>query len=80
MALFMQPLSNGDEQAWKNVLNDYRKTRKERDLKKAELDRHIALSGYIMNGSTEEEAERKVNRSFSHINHSITVKYLGKVF
>ena len=29
-------------------------------IKDAELDRHIALSGYIMDGSTEEEAEKKL--------------------
>jgi len=44
MALFMQPLSNEDEQEWKNVLNDYRKTRKDRDLRKTELDRIVAMS------------------------------------
>ena len=80
MALFMQPLSNGDEQAWKNVLNDYRKTRKERDLKKAELDRHIALSGYIMNGSTEEEAERKVNEIIQSYKSQYNSEILGKKY
>ena len=39
---------------WKSVINDFRKTRSERDLKKAEMDRQVALSGYIIDGVSED--------------------------
>ena len=43
-----------------------------------ELDRHIALSGYIMEGVTEDEAEQKGRgRLIIRINHNITAKYLA---
>jgi len=80
MALFMQPLSNEDEQEWKNVLNDYRKTRKDRDLRKTELDRIVAMSGYIMNGSTEEDAEKKVNETIQSYKSQYNSEILGKKY
>jgi ABC-type ATPase involved in cell division len=80
MALFMRPVSKEDELMWKNVLNDYRKTRRDRDLKKAELDRHIALSGYIMDGSTEEDAERKVNEIIQSYKSQYNSEILGKKY
>jgi len=80
MALFLRPVNKEDDLTWKNVLNDYRKTRKDRDMKKAELDRHVALSGYIMNGSTEEEAERKVNEIIQSYKSQYNSEILGKKY
>jgi len=60
MTLLMRPAGDDDDLEWKGVLEDYRRTRNERDQQKALLERHIAQSGYIMDGSSEEEAEKKV--------------------
>jgi len=80
MALFMQPISEDDETAWKNVLSDYRKTRKERDQKKAELDRVIAMSGYIMEGTSEDVAEKKVDEVIQSYKSQYNSEILGKKY
>ena len=59
MTLLMKPIDDETDSEWKSVMNDFRKTRSERDQKKAEMDRQIALSGYIIDGVSEEEAEHK---------------------
>lgn len=51
MTLLMQPIDDESDLVWKEIINDYRKTRSEKDLKLDELDSHIALSGYIIDGS-----------------------------
>jgi AAA15 family ATPase/GTPase len=80
MTLLMRPVDDEDDQEWRSTLNDYRKTRSERDLKKVELDRHIALSGYIMAGSTEEEAEKKVNEIIQSYKSQYNSEILGKKY
>ena len=82
MTLLMRPIIDESDIEWKAVLNDYRKTRGERELKMAELDAHIAFSDYIIEGSTEAEAENKVNEIIqsykSHYNSDILGKnYFG---
>jgi hypothetical protein len=80
MTLLMRPIDDETDHEWTAILSDYRKTRSDRDLCISELDRHIALSGYIIEGSTEEEAENRVNdiiQSYkSHYNSDI----LGKKY
>jgi len=75
MTLLMRPVDSGEDLEWNNILNDYRKTRSEKDLKQEELNRHIALAAYIMEGYPEVVAEKKVNetvRSYkSHFNSEI---------
>jgi len=80
MTLLMRPFDNEDDFEWKNVLNDYRKTREERDLKKAELDRHVAFSGYLMEGSAEAEAERKVNEVIQSYKSRYNTGILGRKY
>ncbi len=80
MTLLMRPLDDEDDQEWRSTLNDYRKTRHDRDLKKAELDRHIALSGYVMTGSTEEEAEKKVNEIIQSYRSQYNSEILGRKY
>ena len=80
MTLLMRPFNNEDDLEWKDVLNDYRKTREERDLKKAELDKHVAFSGYLMEGSSEEEAERKVNEIIQSYKSRYNSGILGKKY
>ena len=80
MTLLMRPFDNEDDLEWKDVLNDYRKTREERDLKRAELDRHVAFTGYLMEGSTEAEAERKVNEIIESYKSRYNSGILGKKY
>jgi ABC-type ATPase involved in cell division len=80
MTLLMRPVDNDDDLEWKGILEDYRKTRNERDLRKNELDRHIALSGYLMEGSTEEAAERKVNEIIQSYKSQYNSEILGKKY
>jgi ABC-type ATPase involved in cell division len=80
MTLLMRPFDDEDDLEWKNVLNDYRKTREERDLKKAELDRQVAFSGYLMEGCTEEESERKVNEIILSYKSRYNTGILGRKY
>jgi ABC-type ATPase involved in cell division len=80
MTLLMRPVDDEADLEWKEILNDYRKTRVELDLKTAELDRHIALSGYIIEGSTWEEAELKVNEIILSYKSQYNSEMLGKKY
>jgi len=80
MTLLMRPAEDEDDQEWKAVLSDYKKTRNERDQKKSELDRHIAMSGYIIGGSSEEEAEKKVNEVIQSYKSQYNSEILGRKY
>jgi len=75
MTLLMRPVEDEVDLEWKGVIIDYRKTRGERDLILSELDSHIALSGYIIEGKSEAEAGVRVNEIIqsykSHYNSNI---------
>jgi hypothetical protein len=77
MTLLMQPIEDDTDLTWKNTLADFRKTRSERDLILSELDRHIALSGYIIDGSTEEDATQKVNEIIQSYKSQYNSEILG---
>jgi ABC-type ATPase involved in cell division len=51
-----------------------------REEKLAALDKHIALSGYIIEGSTEEEAEIKVNDIIQSYKSHYNSAFLGKKY
>jgi len=80
MTLLMRPVDDDDDLEWRGILDDYRKTRNERDLKKSELDRHIALSGYLMDGSPEDEATRKVNDIIQSYKSQYNSEILGRKY
>lgn len=80
MTLLMRPLDYNEDNEWKDTLEDYRKTRTEMDQLKADLDRHIALSGYIMEGSTEEEATRKVSEIIQSYKSQYNSEILGRKY
>ena len=80
MTLLMRPLDDGNDEEWKNVLADYRKTRNERDQRKAELDRFIALTNYIMDGDSEAEADHKVNQVVHSYKSQYNSEILGKKY
>ncbi len=80
MTLLMRPVEDEEDYEWKEVLYDFRKTRSDREIRMAEIESHIAFSGYIIDGSTEEEAEKMVEEVIqsyrSHLNSAI----LGKKY
>lgn len=82
MTLLMRPIEDDEDLEWKKVLEDFRKTRLELESRKEEIERHIARSGYIMEGSSEEEADKKVNdiiRSYKSRYNKVILgqKYFG---
>ena len=60
MTLLMTPMEDFDEIEWKKVLEDFRKTRGERDKIAADLDSHLVYCAYVMEGKPEAEAQKKV--------------------
>ena len=80
MTLLMRPVDNEDDLEWKSILDDYRKTRNECDVRKSDLDRHIALSGYLMEGSTEADAEKKVNGIIQSYKSEYNSEILGRKY
>jgi hypothetical protein len=80
MTLLMRPIEDESDTEWKEVLYDFRKTRSERDLKIAELERQIAFSGYIIDGNTEEEAENRVNDVIQSYKSQYNSAILGKKY
>lgn len=80
MTLLMRPVDDEDDIEWKNILEDYRKTRSERDQARAELESQIALSGYIMEGIPEEEAIQKVHETVKSYKSQYNSEILGKKY
>lgn len=79
LTLLMKPFDDEDV-AWKSVLHDYRKTREDRDMIKSELDRHIAFSGYLLNGFSEAESEEKVSEIIQSYKSQYNSEMLGRKY
>ena len=77
---FFMKQSDEDDLEWKSVLDDYRITRRDRDKTKAELDRHIAFSAYIMDGYDEREANIKVNEEIQSYKSQYNSEILGRKY
>jgi len=80
MTLLMRPIEDEADGEWKEVLDDFRRTRSEREVNLAALDKHIALSGYIIEGNTEEDAEIKVNDIVHSYKSHYNSAFLGKKY
>lgn len=80
MTLLMKPMDDDNDGEWKGVISDFRKTRSERDLKKAEMDRQVALSGYIIDGITEIVAEQRVDKIIDSYRSQYNSEILGRKF
>ena len=78
MTLLMRPVDNGEDLEWNNILNDYRKTRDEKEQRTGELNRHIAMSGYLMEGVPEDQAARKVREIESLYKSHLNSQILGR--
>ncbi len=80
MTLLIRPSGGEDEAEWKGVLEDYRRSRAEMDHQKLALERHIALSGYVMDGSSEAEAVKKVDEIIQSYKSEYNSEILGKKY
>jgi AAA ATPase domain len=80
MTLLLRPFGDDVDAEWKEVLYDYRKTRSEKEQRTAELDSHIAFSAYIIEGSSEEEAENKVSEVIQSYKSHFNSAFLGKKY
>ena len=80
MTLLMRPFENDVDAEWKEVLYDYQKSRSEKEISVAELDSHVAFSGYIIEGNTEEEAENKVNEIIQSYKSQFNNAFLGNKY
>jgi hypothetical protein len=80
MTLLMKPIEDETDSEWKVTINDFRKTRSERDMKKAEMDRQVALSGYIIDGVSELVAEQKVDKVINTYRSQYNSEILGKKY
>jgi predicted ATP-dependent endonuclease of OLD family len=80
MTLLMRPVDNGEDLDWNNILNEYRKARFEKEQKTEELNRHIAMSGYLMEGLSEELAAKKVVEIESSYKSHFNSKILGSKY
>jgi hypothetical protein len=80
MTLLMRPIDDESDVEWTGVLNDYRNTRSDLDIKRTELDTHVAFSGYVIEGSSEVEAEKKVNEIIQSYKSKYNSNILGKKY
>jgi len=80
MTLLMRPIEDDADIEWKEVLNDFRKTRSESELAKSELENHLAFSGYIIDGNSEQEALNKVTEVIQSYKSQYNSSFLGKKY
>ncbi|MBK7712848.1 MAG: AAA family ATPase [Bacteroidales bacterium] len=80
MTLLMKPMADDNDYEWKSIINDFRKTRVDRDQKKAEMDRQVALSGYIIDGIAEPVAEQKVDSVIDSYRSKYNSEILGRKY
>jgi len=80
MTLLMRPTGEDDEPGWKNLLSDFRKTTTERDTRKEEIDRHVAMMGYILEGNSSESAARQVDEILRSYKSQFNTRMLGEVY
>jgi len=78
MTLLMRYVDGTEDLEWNNILNDYRKARIEKEQSREELSRHIAMSDFLMEGLSEEQATRKVNETISSLKSRLNSKILGE--
>jgi hypothetical protein len=80
MAILMKPVADSADPEWKNILSDFRKTRSEKDARKLEIDRQVALAGYILDGMDENIAGQKVDSVINSYRSQLNTEILGKKY
>jgi ABC-type ATPase involved in cell division len=80
LTLLMRSVYEDNDREWKGVLNDFRKTRQEKERCTAELERHLAISGYIMEGVSMEMANEKLEEKIHSYKSHYNSEMLGKKY
>jgi ABC-type ATPase involved in cell division len=80
MTLLMEPMEDYNDSEWNKVVEEYRKTKGERDKTAEDLSSHIAFSGDIMDGKTEEEAQRHLSDIIQTYRSKYTSEILGNKY
>ena len=80
LTLLLMPIGQQEDPAWAKVLEDYRNTKKEKERVITELESHIAYSAYIMEGRSEEEAGKLVDKTIQSYRSQYTAEILGKKY
>jgi ABC-type ATPase involved in cell division len=80
MTLLMKPDDDSNDSDWVEVLNNYRKAKSNKDSVSEAIDRQTALCGYIMEGSTEDEASKKVEEITRAYKSQYTSEIIGKKY
>jgi ABC-type cobalamin/Fe3+-siderophores transport system ATPase subunit len=80
MTLLMKPMEEYDDSNWQQIVDDFRKTRADRDSISSELANHIAFSGYIMEGKTEEDSKRQLGEIIQTYRSQFTSEILGSKY
>jgi hypothetical protein len=80
MTLLMRSPDDEPDYEWKGIINDYRKTRGERDQKKEETDRQLVAAGYVIEGLKEQEAEQKADKIISEYKTQYNSEILGRKY
>lgn len=80
MTLLLMPMERYEDPEWTGVLNDYRRTKKEKEQTISALEEHTAFSGYLMEGRSEEEARLLVNETIQRYRSHYTSEILGKKY
>jgi hypothetical protein len=78
--LLMMDFENPDDIDWKQVLEDYRKTKTQKEKVASDLSVRIALCGYIMDGKSEEEANMAVSEIIQTYRSQYTSEILGNKY
>jgi predicted ATP-dependent endonuclease of OLD family len=80
MTLLMEPMEDSSDSDWNKVIEEYRKTKSERDKTAEDLSSHIAFSGDIMDGKTEDEAQKHLSEIIQTYRSNFSSEMLGNKY
>jgi ABC-type ATPase involved in cell division len=80
MTLLMKHIDENEDLEWTSILNDYRKARIEKEQIAEDLNRHIAMSGYLMEGLSEDESASIVTETVTAHKAHLNSKLLGEKY
>ena len=80
LTLLLPDSEEYSDQQWDAVLSDFKRSLWERDNKLSELEKHIAVTGYIINGYREEEAKIKAEDTIGSYKSGYNSNVLGNKY
>ncbi len=80
MTLLIRPSEDEIDLEWREVLNDYRKTKEELDLKMTEAESITVQTGFILEGNSEEEAVNKASGIYQSYRSQYQSETLGGAY